>query len=476
MKLHTAVGSALFLLLATGTAVAEDNASIPNEWQRPSRGKIDIDITQADITTRDEIAEGGPISSRLIFLNNCKPGGCVVRSGFESSINNTSSIISGTRTITPFAYSDAVWDDIVDCVRNIYAPFNVGVTDQDPGSVNHWESIVAGEPQDAGFGNGTGGVSPFSCGIINNSITYDFANIYGPNVEEICWTVAQETAHSFGLEHERLATDPMTYIGTVCGTAAAAHSFQNQAAPCGECSNTSCDCGGTTQNSYQMIMDIFGASTPSPPAVTITEPDNGQAVSPGFIVRGDIVDDNGIGSASLIVDGQTILTLTLPPFVFNAPETLLEGTHTVTLRATDFQGTVGEDSIDVVIGEPCETPGDCVEQGDNLTCVGGRCVPGEGADGGLGDECESGPDCFSGQCASDGEGNKYCVESCDLGESDCPGDFGCLDVGNGNGVCWPGAGDGGGCLDAGGEAPTMPIVFGLFVGVMALVRRRRVRA
>jgi hypothetical protein len=126
-----------------------------------------------------------------------------------------------------------------------------------------------------------------------------------------------------------------------------------------------------------------------------------------------------------------------------------------------------------VIGEPCATPGDCAVQGDNLTCVGGRCVPGEGADGGLGDMCESGPDCYSGQCASDSSGNKYCVESCTLGSSDCPGDFGCLDVGNGNGVCWPGAGDGGGCLDASGDAPTMPIVFGMFVGVMALVRGRK---
>ena len=55
-------------------------------------------------------------------------------------------------------------------------------------------------------------MSPFSCGYIPNAISFTFANIYGGDVDEICWTVAQETAHSWGLDHKFDNRDPMTYL------------------------------------------------------------------------------------------------------------------------------------------------------------------------------------------------------------------------------------------------------------------------
>ena len=55
-----------------------------------------------------------------------------------------------------------------------------------------------------------------------------------------------------------------------------------------------CDCGGTTQNSYQDILGIFGSATPSPPVVTIDAPLSGSAVSPGFAVRATVEDADGV--------------------------------------------------------------------------------------------------------------------------------------------------------------------------------------
>jgi len=473
MKLHSSLGIGLLVLAAgSGLALAEDNSSPVPEPEFFTREYVPIDSSQADMIPMEQAAAGGA-PCRLIYLNNClsEPNGnCVVRPGFESSINDTSSIINGTRTISGFDYPE-IWDDILQCVRDTFAPFDISITDVDPGTACHWENIVAGSPGEAGFPSGVGGVSPWdpqNCSIIQNSITYTFANIYGPDVIDICWTAAQEVAHSFGLDHEYLQNDPMTYLpgSTLPG---GFKRFQNQTAQCGENQPRQCECT-STQNSYAMITGIFGSAAPSPPVITIDDPANGAFVEPGFNIRVTIDDANGIASASLLINDDVISTVTTPPFVFNAPATLGEGTHRVQVTAIDTQGTSGSSAVhSVVIGEPCETPGDCAEQGENLTCVGGRCVPGEGADGGLGDECEEDSECLSGRCEHSVDDGSYCVEECELGSNDCPGGFDCI----GGGVCWPGDGGGGGCLSSSGENPTLPIALGIALSVLFVRRRRR---
>lgn len=482
MKLHSLLGSLLPAGLLAGlltgslsggvrTAAAEDALPLPGAPGPGSiRTYVPIDPSMADITSKEDAIAGG-ITSRIIFLNNCKPNGCVVRSGPESAINNTSSIISGTRTVQPFAFSDATWAQVVQCVRETYAPFNITITDQDPGNVSHWEAIVAGQPSNVGFQDGVGGVAPYNCGIINNAITYSFANIYGGSVRDICWTVAQETAHAWGLDHELLASDPLTYLQG--WSPDGFKRFQNQNANCGEYNARQCQCGGSQQNSYQDVLSIFGSATPTPPAVTITEPANGARVEPGFIVRVNLVDDNGIASARLDIDNQAVLTLTSPPFVFNAPTTLGEGTHQVRISAIDGQGTEGSAVISVVIGEPCDSTSDCEAQGDGLVCVDGRCVAGSGVDGGLGTTCADDVDCTSGRCEHSNEGS-FCVEECDPAADGCPSGFRCLTAG----VCWPGGDDGSsvGCAATGrgdGDVPTLPIALGLGLAGLTAVRRRR---
>ena len=475
MKLHASMGLGLVLAASmTGAAFAEDNdpaSPAGGRWFEVNRAAVDP--SKATLVPHGETNAAAEPPSRLIYLNNCiATNGCTIRPGFESSINDTSSIINQTANITEFNAPE-VWDEILQCVRDTYAPFNISVTDVDPGNVPHWENIVAGSPTQAGQPNGVGGVSPYdfnSCSIISNSITYTFANIYNGDVNDICWTVAQETAHSFGLDHEYLQSDPMTYIY------GGEKRFQDVDAQCGEDGPRDCYCPWNLQNSVEILNQIFGPSTPTPPDVTITDPTFGANVTPTFVVRAQIDDPNGVARAQLEIDGNTVgVPATNQPWVFNATN-LTEGTHHITVVATDNQGTEGSASIDVVVGPPCETPGDCTDQGANLTCVDGRCVPGEGADGGLGDTCEDGGDCLSGQCASNSDGSeKYCVEFCEPGNNGCPGDFGCKDLGNGSGVCWPGAGDGGGCLDAGnsGGVPTLPIGIGLALGALVLRRRRR---
>jgi hypothetical protein len=189
----------------------------------------------------------------IVYLNRCD-GGCIVRAGNNSSINDTSSIVSGSRVISEFAHGDARFEELVACVTDVFAPFNMRITASDPGNVPHHEAIVAGTPQQAGYGAGVGGVSPAACGVIDNSITFTFANTIGDNLADLCHTAAMEIAHSFGLDHEVNCEDPMTYL-TGCGP----KRFVDADVPCGENSPRPCQCGGTTQNSFQSLIAAVGA-------------------------------------------------------------------------------------------------------------------------------------------------------------------------------------------------------------------------
>ncbi|MBZ0235226.1 MAG: hypothetical protein K8M05_23055 [Deltaproteobacteria bacterium] len=333
--------------------------------------------------------------------------------------------------------------------------------------------MAAGLPTQIGFSSATGGVAPFSCGIINNAITFSFLNQNPNNVNQACWIIAQETAHAFGLSHSMNSADPMTYIPNP-----PMKRFQNTSSCIGTqgCCQPSQECQcqepGNMQNSYQKLMDIFGPSTPTPPMITFETPMDNANVSPGFVVRAMVTDESGVESVELLIDDTPVASLLTPPYAFNAPATITPGPHTVTIRAVDGGGTAGSASIDVQVGEPCDNDDACDSQGDGLVCVDGRCVPGESHPGGLGTECTAATDCVSGLCATK-DGENRCVESCDLNANACPNDFECLSNGAGGGLCWPDPGGCLGCSTDGRPDPTAPIAAGLFVAFLFVRRRRR---
>jgi len=213
----------------------------------------------ASLTVALEALGGAPASATgILFLDRCVAG-CTYHQGFDDSRTNSSSIISGTRILSAFSHGDAAWAEHLACVEASYAPYGITVTDVDPGAVAHFEVGVAGTPTQLGFSSGTGGVSPFTCGVINNGLAFSFANIYG-NMKELCWTTAQESAHLFGLDHEFLARDPMTYL-----TGCLEKRFAPEDAQCGEFVPRTCACGGTVQNSDAMIANVLGRAAAGAP-------------------------------------------------------------------------------------------------------------------------------------------------------------------------------------------------------------------
>jgi MYXO-CTERM domain-containing protein len=454
--------------------------SATSAFANPERPR---NVVQWQPATEAPLTPAGTVPYNTIFLNSCRPNGCVVRSGNPDSRNDTWGI-NGQHTLTKFPYDDATWNAVVDCMKDTFSPFGVNITTTDPGTANHFEIMIAGSPGDLGMSAGIGGISPFNCSpYINNSLVFDFAAVWQGNVEEMCSTAAQEIAHSFALDHTTVASDPLTYFSynkrryfqnapEQCGSDCVGGQAPNGATCTGANSqNHTCACSGVTgamQNPTAIMTGLFGAGTPVLPTVKITKPLTGAAVQPGFAVNATATDISGIDHVELRVDSQLVLTLRTMPYAFNAPMALAAGTHHVEVTAYNNHMVSSKTNIDVYIGEPCTKPADCPDT--TQTCVGGRCVPGPGTQGGLGEICTQGSDCASGNCASDGT-NSYCVETCVLGSGQCPPSFGCLDSGNMNGICWPGYNDGtgGGCATGNGA----PVGLGLVFAALVFSRRRK---
>lgn len=207
-----------------------------------------------------------PEAGQIIYINPCI-GGCTFTSviaGEDNSILNTTSLIdtstlmSTTANITEFQGTTQIFNQVKLCLAEKFLPFDVMVTDVDPGMVPHTELVVSGSPEELGLPMATGGIAPFNCGYMNNVPVFVFANIYGGNVEEICHIGAQKVANSYGIEHHYYCPDIMTFVSG-CG----AKSFVDFDAQCGEFSPRNCDCGGATQNSFQMMNGFFGMN-PNP--------------------------------------------------------------------------------------------------------------------------------------------------------------------------------------------------------------------
>jgi len=209
----------------------------------PARG------APADATTRAQ--------SRVIYLNH---DGVILRPGDNDSSRQVSSIVAEPTAIDGWDVDDDTWSQTVACVAGIYAPFDVTVTDVDPGDAPHIEAVIGGSPGDIGLPDNVAGVSPFTsdCSIIEGSIVFTFTDVLPDDPETVCEVMAQEIAHSFGLDHEMLPSDPMTYLAYDGD-----RTFQDAMAPCGEYTDRKCGINGNMcrqrQNSVALLEQRLGA-------------------------------------------------------------------------------------------------------------------------------------------------------------------------------------------------------------------------
>ena len=402
--------------------------------------------------------------SRKLYINDCKPSGCTVTPGTDSSLTNRSSIPESTVVLDPYQHSQAHWDSLVACVKETFAPFTIEVVTVDPGAtVPHFEVMVGGSDTQLHPQLSAGGVAPYvSCGAQrSNGLSFVFPTTTS-DLEYLCGAVVQEATHVWGLDHELDAKDPMTYLQL-----GSLKRFQNNAANCGEDNPRNCRCGGTKQNSFKYMIDTFGLNPNlALPAIEITSPKASSFVKPGFKVAITSTGPVDLVKADIKVGTMAAGTIPnkLPYEIATTPAGIPIGKQTLTVTALDFGERNAEATVEVIVLQSCAGGASCADG----KCLGDVCYPDKDVAGGLGAECTTAEECATGSCIGDGTTMK-CTAQCDPGLS-CPGGYDCVETGGGAGVCWPSASEGGGCSTNG--TPGSFALFGLGLALLALRRRR----
>jgi MYXO-CTERM domain-containing protein len=426
--------------------------------------------------------------SHIVYLNRCS-GGCVIKPGTTDSRAQTSDILQSPANLSAYGGD---WTGLMNCVKGVMAPFNITVTDVDPGaSTDHFEVVIGGSPQQAGLPGNVGGIADYPCGsgscapgtYVQNAVVFDFSAVWGNDVLYTCGTAAQEVAHAWTLDHATGTHDPMTYNGyqsplaytngAVCGSDCGQYPgcTGTTNAFCVPCSGNTHNCmetGVGTQNEVDIITNLFGPAGAAAPTVKFTAPTNGSAVQSGmaFPITVQCDTSDGVMEIDLEIDGIPQSTLTSSPAMFMGPSNLKDGTHALNAACGTNKKASAQAAISIVVGNKCSQDSDCMT---NDICYQGACIPGPNAAGGLGATCVGNADCQSGECANDGT-NHYCVVPCDPSMDHCPNGFGCLAVGNA-GVCWKGASHGGGGIcSAGGDGAGWLLVA---LSAMLVTGRRR---
>lgn len=434
--------------------------------------------------------------SSVVYLNRCV-GGCTITGAGNDDARTGSSRIasSGSHTVTEFtangmtgADADAEWNALVQCVREVYSPFDVQVVDQLPTAASYHMAVVAGLPSQIDQPDLVLGVALSGCNPQDNLISFSFANAHGGSgdarVQQLCWTVAQESAHSFGMPNHSWAfadgtsacNDPMTYRDDCGGQ----KFFRNANAVCGEGSAKPCACG-SSQNSHLSLLNVFGAGTPiyGAPTSTVTLPQANAQL--GAVVAVQAGSKRGVSKVELLVNGYKWAETTgvkfglngqpnPAPYTITVPTNLPGGVVDIVARACDDLGSCTDSAtVTATKGAPCASAESCAA---GQMCEAGKCFW-EPAAGEIGDACTFDQACLSGKCSPTVD-DRVCTQPCAVGvATSCPESLECLSTEAGA-FCYP-RNDGGGCSAAASSNAIYAQggLSALVFGFLAFRRRRR---
>lgn len=413
-------------------------------------------------------------AAKLIYLNRCI-GGCAIKTDGNKAQTNSSTIPKMAGTLTEFGFGDAAWNTVVTCVRDLYAPYGVQITDTAPDDATaHVEVMIAGKPAELGLDNNTLGIAPLTsdCSPQRNVIAFAFAGAHqASNLSDLCSTTAHEAGHVFGLDHAFECRDPMTYL-TGCGQ----KYFLNLDLPCGEfmAPTRACKCS-VKQNSHEKLSQTLDVGTlPTAPKVDIIVPALGATVTEGFVVTSKIVEPRWLSRVELWINGWPYSAsrpgASTAPVVLTPPRTLSDGILDIEVRAYDDLGTLGTDTLTVTKGVACTNATMCAAE---QICDAGHCrypTP----TGQLGDACDSNDQCVDHLCVGTSDVTT-CSKICVVGRTDQCGELACVASADGYGVCTTvAASESGGCCDAGTDNSSGPLLLGLLtLGLLATRRSQR---
>jgi len=480
MSRLAAVVSAFVLVPAV--AWASPLPDRPTDWGgRPSGGTRGYVLAPDEAFTPSSTEHHAV--SPLIYVNGCWSGCTFTKSSTSDAISDLT-IIGGvsqgtSMTLSPFGYSQNVWDLTIACIREVYSPYNVQVITDDPGAVPHHEAVMAGRGSEMSLPQGVLGIAPLdatTCEPKDNVISFAFANDHGGLTDEdkainLCWTVAQESAHAYGLDHEFDCRDPMTYIPG-CGQ----KFFRNELIHCGRNVEEQCICGGALQNSHARLLGGHGAGTPpAPPTVSIAYPTDGAIITGSTSVLVNATDRRGIGKVELYVNdwlwNQQVGRPSATTYQLPIPAQVPDGIMDLRVRACNDLDVCAEAEITVTRGSPCSSADACLT---GQKCDSGRCYW-DPPTAQIGDACTYPQMCVSTVCSPLSSGDSICSEECYGGPNDsCPDPFVCSADPGLQGVCIPPE-EGGCCSTSRTSTDRLAVNLGLagIIGLLVIRRRRR---
>jgi hypothetical protein len=173
-------------------------------------------------TTPAVVRQASSAKKRLLYVH--RNGGKYKRSPkgpqFDDARINRSMMLNITEATVPgSSLSNADWSTLMSCVREIFAPFNVEVTDVEPRRMlrrlpkTHMEIVMTSHPSVINQDPDVGGVATRypNASTADNGVGWVFEDQYG-SVIELCETVAHEAGHLFGLDHVMQHNDVMSYF------------------------------------------------------------------------------------------------------------------------------------------------------------------------------------------------------------------------------------------------------------------------
>jgi MYXO-CTERM domain-containing protein len=456
-------------------AAARDNSPNPGPASRPP-GWCGTPGPVVPCTSR--IGDTGPQPRRTLFLN--RNGGAYSNALLTDSTMNTigtsgpAAVIIQPGVIPPYPGNDTQWAEVVSCVKTFFAEYNVDVVDAEPEpSRKYVEIVVGGRQTDLNYVSPIGAVwgvasNDVFCNVSDKGVAFAFAADHPPQSQlygrtALCETIAHEAGHVYGLEHEVLKEDLMSYEQYD------PKDFMNVQSKCGEYETGphACSCGTEgTQNSHSKLMDLVGPNDLVPPTGKVLTPGEGAKVPPAFKVDVEAADNVSVDKVELMVDGTLASADLAPPYSLRAPSNVSLGSHQVEVVIWDKSANTLALVFSVTVEPACS--GANTGCGANEVCIEGACL------GDIGHDCKSPADCSTGLCAAGDNFEKFCTRACEPAASDCPAGFACEKPSVGAARCV--AAEGGSGLCAVGEhGSRRPWFFGLlaFLAVALAVRRQR---
>lgn len=261
----SALRRAVTIVVIALVAIAVGVAAAVVIVTRMRTGQWALPTPQRVAEVRDQVVERfdpPPPTPKVIFLDRrprtLTPGVDDAAAGVSSVIGHQGDV---PRTVPGWKGTTKQWTQLVACVREQFARFDVAVSDEVPATREHVLVVVGGKAKDIGVKDPLiAGLAPFNGQVIPRAVVFSFAASQGHAPRAVCETIAMEVAHAYGLDHQYLCSDVMSYLKP-CGK----RGFVDKDVPCGEKKKRACAGGAETQNSYRQLLKVLGPSLPKAP-------------------------------------------------------------------------------------------------------------------------------------------------------------------------------------------------------------------